>query len=454
MRTKIFLFLFLLLKTFHMYPQITIKSSDELIAFARSNSQEIILNNEYMLLKLKTTKKSITPFLPQFNLSWQEYDRINYKQNDIRTKTITASITQLLFDNGKTKTEYLYNRQTSFLEYMLYQKTIKEYELNLIEKYYNHQLLSNTLILKEQLLENSLKDLNAIKYKFENGLITKSDLLEYEIYCNKLENEILNYKNQIQINIFDIKEMLNIPEETDIYIEDYSEHTINETNTLKDKKTQIITDILRNDIEIQQLQNTLNYERKLAKTIKRFYFPSIYLSGGISFTGISYPLTQPEYNLKLIFTFDSVPFVKPNLTTNSGVNYNQSKLLENSLSANIIPEINYFDNKKIAAISLKQAELKLSKKEREISRKAIEYIFSHDNLLSQIKINKTTQTLMKEKLDILKYEAENGLVTYSEYIKQIIDFSEVSQALIQQIIQFNLLLEKIKYLTGESSLYE
>ena len=50
---------------------------------------------------------------------------------------------------------------------------------------------------------------------------------------------------------------------------------------------------------------------------------------------------------------------------------------------------------------------------------------------------------MKEKLDILKYEAENGLVTYSEYIKQIIDFSEVSQALIQQIIQFNLLLEKI-----------
>ena len=185
-----------------MYPQITIKSSDELIAFARSNSQEIILNNEYMLLKLKTTKKSITPFLPQFNLSWQEYDRINYKQNDIRTKTITASITQLLFDNGKTKTEYLYNRQTSFLEYMLYQKTIKEYELNLIEKYYNHQLLSNTLILKEQLLENSLKDLNAIKYKFENGLITKSDLLEYEIYCNKLENEILNYKNQIQIKYF------------------------------------------------------------------------------------------------------------------------------------------------------------------------------------------------------------------------------------------------------------
>ena len=61
---------------------------------------------------------------------------------------------------------------------------------------------------------------------------------------------------------------------------------------------------------------------------------------------------------------------------------------------------------------------------------------------------------MKEKLYILKYEAENGLVTYSDYIKQIIDFSEVSQALIQQIIQFNLLLEKIKYLTGESSLYE
>ena len=139
--------------------------------------------------------------------------------------------------------------------------------------------------------------------------------------------------------------MLNIPEETDIYIEDYSEQTINETNTLKDKKTQIITDMLRNDIEIQQLQNTLNYERKLAKTIKRFYFPSVYLSGGISFTGISYPLTQPEYNLKLIFTFDSVPFVKPNLSTNSGVNYNQSKSLENNLSANIIPEINYFDNK-------------------------------------------------------------------------------------------------------------
>lgn len=454
MRNKIFIFLFLLLKTFHLYPQITIKSSDELIALARANSQEIILNNEYMLLKLKNTKMSITPFLPQFNLSWQEYDRINYKQNDTRTKTITASITQLLFDNGKAKTEYLYNRQASFLEYMLYQQTIKEYELNLIEKYYNHQLLSNTLILKEQLLENSLNDLSAIKYKFDNGLITKSDLLEYEIYCNKLENEILNYKNQIQLNIFNIKVILNIPEETDFFIEDYSDHTINGTNTLKNKETQIITDMLRNDIEIQQLQNILNHERKLAKTINQFYFPSIYLSGGISFTGTSYPLTQPEYNLRLIFSFDSIPFVKTNLSTNSGVNYNQSKLLENSLSANIIPEINYLENKKIAAISLKQTELKLSKKKSEISKKAQEYIYSHDNLLSQIRINKATQTLMKEKLDILKYEAEHGLVTYSEYIKQIIDFSETSQNLIQQTIQLNLLFEKIKYLTGESSLYE
>lgn len=454
MRNKIFILIFLFLKTFHLYPQITIGSSDELITLARSNSEEIKLNNEYMLLKLKSTKKSITPFLPQFNLNWQEYDRINYKQTDTKTKTITASITQLIFDNGKTKNEYLYKRQEAVLEYMAYQQTLKEYELKLIEKYYNHQLLTDTLTLKEKLLENTKNDLNVLKYKFDNGLITKSDLLEYEIYCKQLENEILDYKNKILINIFDIKEILNISKETEIIIDAHSDHTINENSSLKSNESRIISNMLQNDIEIQLLENTLSYERKMLKSINQFYFPSIYLSGGISFTGINYPLTQPEYNIKLIFSFDSIPLLKTNLSTNSGINYKQSKFLENNFSTNFIPELNYLENKQLAATSVKQTELKLTQKKNEITKRAIEYIYSHDNLLSQININKSTLELMEEKLDLLKYETENGLITYSDYIKQIIDFSEMYQNLINQKNQLSLLYKKIQYLSGELPLYE
>lgn len=83
----------------------TFTSADEMIQFGLSRNKSLEIQKEIALTKIKSSKLNIAAFLPQLDFSWNEYNSIYLNQNDTRTKSISLSATQLIFDNGKSKAD-------------------------------------------------------------------------------------------------------------------------------------------------------------------------------------------------------------------------------------------------------------------------------------------------------------------------------------------------------------
>lgn len=454
MKNKLFLLLFLLIKTLNIYPQIKITTPEELISIGLANSQTIKLNTEYTLSKMKNAKLSLSSFLPQLDFTWQEYDNININKNDTRNKTISMNLTQLLYDNGKSELTYLYNRENALHEYTANEQQIENYKLELTDKYFNYILTDEIIKIKKSLLNKTENDLKVIEYKYANGLALKSELIEYQINIKQIQNEIINYEKNQELNLINIKNSINISQNTDLIIKHTDLLTDNKFNSIGDKTEEITNKIISNNLQIKQLISQLEYQKKILTISNRFYFPSVYVSGGISFNGTSYPLTQPDYSVKLIFSFDSIPFNKTDISNEISTVPSRSKTLSNRMSAQFIPETNYFENKKLSKLSLKKTQESLTELKQKLTTETFEYINQHDSLLEQLKLYEETIKLMEEKLNISQYEAENGLKKKSDYINEQLELAQYRQNYIAMIIQIKQISSKLSLLTGVINLYE
>lgn len=453
-RTKFFVLIFSIIKTLNLYPQIKFTSPEEMIQYGKGHSTKLFLNKELIENKIKSAKLSITNFLPQFDFSWNENDNIVKNENDYRTKNISANITQLLFDNGKTRLNYLYNRQTALDEFYQNEENIKSYELQLIEYFYQLILTKKTIDLKEQLIKSTEDEISIAQYKFDSGIGLESDLIEYQINQHQLQNEIITDKQDIETIKSAIKELLNISPEENFEVE-YST-PINEVqySNLLDNSNKIIEHTVLKNTELKQLQNQINYQKQVYKLNNRFYFPTISLTGGISFSGTNYPLTQPDYSLKLTFSFNNLPFINPNYSNSQGMSIQNSRNSTSAASTTITPEINYFVNKKIEKLSIKQMEENEKETINLIKNEIISLINQHDNLLNSIYLQTQTISLLEKKLTISKYEKDNGLIRATDFINSQLELLEYKQSLLQSKIQIQLLSKKISYLSGEENLYD
>lgn len=448
MKNKILIFIILHFFSLQCFSQIVINSSDELIAMAIDNSKSLNLNRQISLLKMKSSELALTPFLPQLDLTWQEYDKINRLQSDQRIKSISANITQLLYDNGNSKINYLNNRQSALTEYLSIERNFQLFKLQILEMYYKYIFTTNSLNLKQELLINTEKELKVLEYKYQNGLTLESDLIEYEICCKNIRDEIDNLKYQQELILIKLKIILDIPVEQEIKIQD-TEIDFEEINTdsFSDYRT-LAQKLNANDIELQQLISQLEYSKNLYEQASKHYIPNIYLSAGCSFSGQTYPLTQPDYSLKLIFNFDAIPFAKSSVS-NQTTNNEYSSSLTNNITTQITPETNYFQNKKISKLQIQQIENSIIEKEKSIQETAIEYINSCNNLIRTINTQESTNELYRRRNIVLKYQADNGLITQADYIHRKIQQNQLEQEILNLKSQLYFLIEKIKIISGE-----
>lgn len=396
---KISLFVLLCLTSINVcFSKTIFKSEKEIIEFAIKNSNELKMQKSFCIEQMKNAKISIDKFLPKLEFGWSEFDNININNSDNRTKSIDFSMTQLLFDNGASQMEYKYKKYSALLSYYEYKNNLENFCISISEKYYQYILQCNIIKLKKQLLENMEQNLKIVEYEYNNGIALKSDLLEYKISCQEIKNQIAKEENTKKNIILDLKNILNI--NYDFTILDELNHVSYNKIILIENLSNYEKLIIQNDIQLKQAKATHDFQITQYKISKQFFIPTISLQAGISFSGKTYPLTQPLYSFKIIFSFNNIPFVPSNFSNNENIKSKELNSISNSFSTNIVPQIQYFSNQRLTKISLNQSELQNKQRVEELKKIILQYIQQNDNSIEYISLLKESLKLKEEKFVI------------------------------------------------------
>lgn len=422
----------------------------EIISFGINNSKEIQENKKFYQEKIKSAKFALEPFLPQIGINFSNSKNVPIESPDTKIKSINISINQKIYDNRKEELTYKYNKQNALMDYLTFLQSIKNFELEIIEKYYSLILQHKSIQLNEELLLSMHNELKIYEYEYNNGIGLKSDLIEYQISVNELNNKINDLKNEEENIKTDLLNILNInsPEEV-IFTESNSQLKI-EKEKIKKQQKLIEEKIITNDIELKKIDLETSFQKKQNFMNKLFFLPSISLHGEVSFSGNNFPLTQPTYSVSLVLSFDSLPFFPTNFSNSLSVNKKRINSASNNFSTSIVPELNYFSNQRLRKISYNQSLIIQENKLKELKKSTTQLINQHDSLIDFILLLTESIRLKEEKLSIIEYQSKNGLIKVSDYINEKINLNEAKINLLNQQINLLLIQKKLKILTGET----
>lgn len=444
---KAFIFYTVLLLTGNIHAQIKFTSVEDAVNFGISNSDSLNELKLFALTNIKMAKLSFESFLPQFETSWNEYDNIQKYSADTRTKQISFSVEQKLFDNGKSRLKYTNDKYNALISYYEMLDKFNEFRLNVLEKYYSYILQCRLIELKKALLENTEKELAVIEYKYNEGLELKSSYLEYILSCKELQKDLDDSIYEKNIILSDLKSLLNISLDAELIIEDKNENINFIQKPYAEKTEDFIALILKNNIELKKQFSSIDYISKQTKILNQFYLPAVSLKAGVSFSGIAYPLTQPDYSVNLIFSFSDIPFLPSSFS--NGYRINQKKLsgLQNSTSTALNMQPGYFTSRKLSKISLAQAKTSCNETIRNLKQSVKNLIDEHDSSLKYIQLIKEAIEIREEKILISEYQVNAGLMRTSDYLKEKLELSKSRQDLVKEEISILLLQKKLEFLT-------
>lgn len=432
-----------------IFAQKTFSSSEEIIKFGIENSKEIKEKEIFYKEKINSTKLNIEGFLPKLGISYNEVNFVPINSTDTRTKALELSLTQKIYDNRKEELTYKYNKQIALTDYLQFEQSIQNFKLQILEKYYLLILQIKSIELKNELLKNMKNELNIYEFEYKNGISLKSDYLEYKISINDLENQIQNLLNEKEKIKTELLELLNIDLNEELILKESLEEIKIDMTKISREKQAIEEKILNNDIDLKKLIVQIAFQKQQLKINKLFFLPSISLQGSIKFDGTSLPLTQPSYSIRLILSFDSLPFFPVNYSKDLGIKEKRINELNNSSATNIRPQFNYFSNQKIVKSEYNQALIEKEKTINAIKKTSIELINQHDASIEYISLLNDSIKLKSEKLEITKYQANNGLITIDNYLNEKINLHETKLNLIKQKINLLIIQTKISILSGE-----
>jgi outer membrane protein TolC len=409
-------------------------SPDDAVAFAIQNSKVYYLEKQNVLHNMRASKRPVQNFLPAFDFSFSEITGTELLSPDTRTKSVQANITQELFSGGKRKLEYDMGQISALYAYYDYEISIKNFSSAIIEQYYQYIIQLEIKKIKEDMLNIAKTQLMILEKEVELGMALQADYLEYYISFISIENE----RDQ---SIRDLKNMerkfkiaIELSGEAALVIEDkpydnavyfyYEPYMTDIWNLVKGKSN----DIRKQDLSVKYSQKQLDYSR-------RWYIPSVSIQGGISFTGKSYPLTEPKYSVKLIFNFANSRLFP--LSISSGYGFDRDRLynVNDSSNVTVTPQPVYDIQRNLENISILKAGIERGNMEKELQSAVYDIIISHDNSMRNAYAAERTVELLAKRIEFSVKELENGEITHIDYLEKLLQLAQTKINLFQYRIQ-------------------
>jgi outer membrane protein TolC len=447
---KLFYFLlYIFLVTLHGLnaQNVLFNNPNEAVNFAVQHSQVYNLQKQRVLLNMKETKFGIQDFLPAFNFSITENDNVMLLAGDTRTKSFQATISQQIFDGGKTKFTYDVNRISSMYAYRDYESSLMDFRSQIISLYYQYLIQKQMILIKEDLVTNAKSQLDIIQKEVETGITLETDYLEYLISYIQIEYDRDQSRRDMNTLERRFKIAIDVNNEAKLTINDdlYYELAYFYYEPFTDFIWTIIKDA---STEIKKQNLSLEYAQKQLAFSRRWFVPRIAVQGGISFSGNAYPLTEPKYSFNLIVDFSNAGLFPLSLSNGYGFERNRLYSLTNSASVRLEPQSTYGVQKKLADISLLETNMQRIKTEREIHETVFNLIISHDNSLRSADATERTISVLGRRLEFSRLEVEQGEKKHIDYLKELITMAQTKISLLEYQTQAASIERSLEILAG------
>ena len=319
------------------------------------------------------------------------------------------------------------------------EKLKNDLTIQVIATYLGVLSYQDQLTMAQQQGKSALQQLDIENKKFTIGKHKISDVAKSKLQLSKAELSISNLKNQLNLTLADLKQMMNVPPESDFQL-------INPEDSLTTIKQITSTDIYKNAIntfpEIKRTQLLIKAAQYGVKVAKGNYYPSVSLTGVVA----SSYLYQFHFQPSLFGPYVQIPF-GPQLHSNM---YEYIGLTLN------IPIFNNFNTR----ISVKKAEndlqnviitdkLEKASLTKEINQAIADLKSARSNYTYALESLTTSKTVFEE----MKKKYDNGSADVINYSQALDDLDAAEFSIIYN--KYNLIFRTkvVQHYLGEPLSY-
>lgn len=429
------------------YAQIIFNTPNDAVQFAIQNSQTLKLDAINAQLALQNAKYAITDFLPSLSFSFSESDTIEQHAADVRSKSLDVSLTQFLYDGGKRTLSYRMAKSESLLAYKSYLSNLQSFTANIFSLYYDCICAHKAVSIQEQVAACALEQLTIIKSEQALGLALQTDYLEYQIQVMQLQNELAQSQRTERTCLRKLKAALGLDIQFDITLGDVSFDSIEEP-LYENHINTLYSFALKNNVSVQKQQYALLYGKKQLEQSHNYFLPDVNLVGSMSFTGTTYPLTQPSYQLKLSFSFSRNPFTP--LSVSNGATFTDKRMssMSNNAQTSVNPQIDFMVKQAKSKTAMLQTYQSFEQQQTELYEGVFSSVSSHDDCVSTLHVLEDTIHLEELKLTVSEREMAAGEIKRIDYLKVLIELAQQKVQLLQTHCKLSSSTRELEILIG------
>jgi outer membrane protein TolC len=427
--------------------ELTINSAGEAAELAVQNSRVWTIGRQRVLMNMGAAEKSIQDFLPTFGFSFSESDSTAILAGDSRSKTIRFSLSQPLFDGGRKKLAYEAGRLSALYGLQEFEGQYQGFLSSVMSLYYQYILLWEMEGIRADLAAQAGEQLAVLKKEMELGLSLETDYLEYAVSYMEIEQEHSQVLRDLGTLERQLKAALGLREESRLRIGSgtaaEAEHLFYEPHL------DYLWALAReSSVTLKKLALDVEYGRKERDYGKKWYIPSIGVQGTVSFSGTSYPLTEPSYSLQLTFDFSGLDFLSLNASRGAGFERSRLQQLSGSYAGNIRPLPVYPLSRKQGELNLLESTLQLAEGERELRERLYETAVSHDNNLRAAENTEQRIVLMERRIRFSRLQLERGEKNRIDYLSELNSLAQAKISLTDYLTRVSALERDLEIQTG------
>jgi hypothetical protein len=181
-------------------------------------------------------------------------------------------------------------------------------------------------------------------------------------------------------------------------------------------------------IDLQKQEINYLYQKIQVKKAKNIFLPEVRLEGGVSFSGPTYPLTQPSYTLKCSFAFNN-GLLPINLSSGLSAKDGRINGAQNSANSSVPSSVTYFTEQKAQDLALAVGTFALADSELALRETLRDTVYAHDNGITELGIQQSMLDILKRRIEIDRVRLETGDLKRMEFLEELMDAAEKETAL-------------------------
>lgn len=274
------------------------------LRLVNENSRLIKITEHEQMISEADTLIARSKILPEINASWGYTSLAHQPAAIFGTQTVPVSERNFLYYSLNIQ-QTLYDFQKSASRYEASKKmlSVKKFDaarirnlvaIDFVLVYLNLLESENILKVSEKEVERLESHLRDAKSLYEEGVITKNDLLQAEVKISDAKQRLLTIRNIRAVTASRLNSILVRPLTTDIQVEDIRE-TSPQFVEMDREEAWKIAEKQRPEIQIiAETMKTLDLEKTARKAE---YFPRFILKGGYDYTENQYQVHEGNWSV-------------------------------------------------------------------------------------------------------------------------------------------------------------